>query len=106
MLLRFEQADQRHDDLVAMMNQRFDQADQRHADLLVMLEQRHTDLMAAMNQRFDQVGERFSDLRAETRDIRADMRQTRTWLIALYGLVVFGFLGTIFITIFKDKLFS
>ncbi len=61
MSLRFEQADQRHSDLLAMMNQRFDQVEQqRQEDRQVMLQQfqqadqRHSDPVTAMNQRFAQ----------------------------------------------------
>ena len=32
----------------------------------------------------------------------ADMRQMRGWLIWLFGLVVFGFLGSIVVIIFRD----
>ncbi len=35
-------------------------------------------------------------------DIRADMRQMRNWLIGLYGIVVFGFIGSLFLTIIKS----
>ena len=49
-------------------------------------------MLAAINQRFDPVNARFADMGSEMRNIRADMRQMRTWLVALYGLVVFGFL--------------
>ncbi|ETX02344.1 MAG: hypothetical protein ETSY1_03995 [Candidatus Entotheonella factor] len=50
MLLRFEQADQRHSDLLAMMNQRFDQVDQRFNQ---MEQQRQADRQE-INQRFVQ----------------------------------------------------
>ena len=110
---RFAHADQRHSDLLTMIDQRFAHADQRHSDLLTMIDQRfahadqrHSDLLDAMNQRFDQVNERFVDTKADMASIRADMRQMRGWLVGLYGLVVFGFLGSIVITIFKDKFFN
>ncbi len=32
------------------------------------------------------------------------MRQMRNWLIGLYGIVVFGFIGSIFITIIKQTI--
>jgi hypothetical protein len=32
------------------------------------------------------------------------MRQMRNWLIGLYGIVVFGFIGSIFVTIIKHSL--
>ena len=59
-----------------------------------------------MEQGFDQVNQRLSDLTAEMRadsaSMRADMRQMRNWLIGLYGIVVFGFIGSIFLTIIKS----
>ena len=63
-----------------------------------------------VNQQFDQVNRRLdqvstdirSDMRQISTDIRADMRQMRNWLIGLYGIVVFGFIGSIFLTIIKQ----
>lgn len=56
-----------------------------------------------VNQRLDQM---YTDIRGDMRqmntDIRADMRQMRNWLIGLYGIVVFGFIGSIFLTIIKS----
>ncbi len=70
-----------------------------------------------VNQGFDHVNQRFDDLRTDIRanfsdirsdiaGIRADMRQMRNWLVGLYGIVVFGFIGTLVITIFKEQLFK
>ena len=61
-----------------------------------------------MEQGFDQVNQRFdqmsTDMRQMNTDIRADMRQMRNWLIGLYGIVVFGFIGSIFVTIIKQTI--
>jgi len=51
------------------------------------------------DQRFDQMGRHFDQ-------IHADIRQMRGWLIGLYGIVVFGFIGSIFITLMKSTLVS
>ncbi len=63
-----------------------------------------------MEQGFDHVNQRFDDMRDDMRDdlrqIHNDLRQMRNWLIALYGIVVFGFIGTLVITIFKEQLFK
>lgn len=37
-------------------------------------------------------------------DMRGDVRQMRNWIIGLYGIVVFGFVGSIFITIIKKTI--
>ena len=50
-----------------------------------------------MEQGFDQVNRRIDDM-------RGDIRQMRNWLIGLYGIVVFGFIGSIFVTIIKQSL--
>lgn len=52
-----------------------------------------------VNQRFDEMGRHFDQM-------HADMRQMRNWLIGLYGIVVFGFVGSIFITIIKSAVVS
>ncbi len=75
----FHHADQRHNDLLATMNQRFDQADQR-------FDQRYNDLLAMLNQRFDQLEQqrqedrqamlqRFDQLEQQRREDRQEMNQ-------------------------------
>ncbi len=54
-----------------------------------------------VRQQFDQVNRRLDQMNT---DIRADMRQMRNWLIGLYGIVVFGFIGSIFLTIIKSTM--
>lgn len=54
-----------------------------------------------IEQGFDHVNRRLDQMNT---DIRADMRQMRNWLIGLYGIVVFGFIGSIFVTIIKQSL--
>ncbi len=56
---------------------------------------------AQVHQQFDQVNRRLDQMNT---DLRADMRQMRNWLIGLYGIVVFGFMGSIFLTIIKSTL--
>jgi tetrahydromethanopterin S-methyltransferase subunit G len=58
---------------------------------------------AHVDQRFDDMNRRFDQMHT---DLRADMRQMRNWLIGLYGIVVFGFVGSIFITIIKGAVVS
>jgi tetrahydromethanopterin S-methyltransferase subunit G len=54
---------------------------------------------AHVDQRFDEMGRRFDQ-------VHADIRQMRGWIIGLYGIVVFGFVGSIFITIMKSAVVS
>ncbi len=56
-----------------------------------------------MEQGFDHVNKRFDDLKVDMSGMRAHMRQMRNWLIGLYGIVVFGFIGSIFLTIIKQS---
>ena len=57
----------------------------------------------AMNQRFDDMKEAVNDLRS---DMREDMRQMRNWLFRLYGMVVFGFIGTVVLILFRELIFK
>ena len=50
-----------------------------------------------MEQGFDHVSQ-------QNASIQAGIRQTRNWLIGLYGIVVFGFIGSIFITMIKKTI--
>lgn len=50
-----------------------------------------------MEQGFDQVNRRIDDM-------RGDIRQMRNWIIGLYGIIVFGFIGSIFTTIIKKTI--
>jgi len=34
--------------------------------------------------------------------LQADIRQMRNWFVGLYGIVVFGFIGAIFLSIIKS----
>ncbi|ETW91972.1 MAG: hypothetical protein ETSY1_45865, partial [Candidatus Entotheonella factor] len=81
--------DQRHNDLLTMIDQRFAQADQRHNDLLRVLEQRFSQI----DQRVDQIERRmeqgFNDQRQDSRELRQQMQvfQTNTqrqlWVIVM-----------------------
>ena len=63
---------------------------------------RLADAEKAREQNFVHVNQRFDDLKDDIRDIRADMRQPRAWLVWLFGLVVFGFIGSIVVILFRD----
>lgn len=91
-------AEQRH----ASINQRLADAEKARQENLVHIGQRFDDL----NQRFDDlkegINQRFDSLERRMDQFHADMRQMRGWLIWLFGLVVFGFLGSIVLIIFRD----
>ena len=86
-----ELAEQRHDSI----NQRLADAEKAREQNLVHINQRFDDLKEGIGQRFDNLERRMDQ-------IHADMRQMRGWLIWLFGLVVFGFLGSIVLIIFRD----
>ena len=95
-----ELAEQRHDSI----NRRLADAEKAREENLVHISQRFDDL----NQRFDDlkdgVGQRFDSLERRMDQIHADMRQMRGWLIWLFGLVVFGFMGSIVLILLRDFL--
>ena len=95
---RFEGVDKRFDDMNQNINHRFDDMKQRLADAEKAREQN----LLHINQRFDYMDQRFSDLQNSIGDLRADMRQMRNWLVWLFGLVVFGFIGSIVLILFRD----
>lgn len=70
------------------INQRFDDMNRRFDD---------------MNKRFDDMKEAVNELRS---DMREDMRQMRNWLFRLYGLIVFGFIGTAVLILFRELIFK
>ena len=96
--------DERFDPANVLAEQRYDSINQRLADAektreqnLIHTSQRFGDLKEGINQRFDSL-EKHMD------QIHADMRQMRGWLIWLFGLAVFGFLGSIVLILFRDVL--
>ena len=84
------------------MEQGFAHAEKARDQNLVHLNQRFDD----MNQRFDDMNRRFDGLERRMEEgfseLRADMRQMRNWLVWLFGLVVFGFIGSIVLILFRD----
>ena len=84
----FIHVNQRFDDLIQNINQRFDDVNQR---------------FDGINQRFDRLERRMEEGFSE---LRADMRQMRNWLVWLFGLVVFGFIGSIVLILLRDVIFK
>ena len=88
------------------MEQGFAHAAKERENILVHLNQRFDD----MNQRFDDMKEnmnqRFDGLETRMDMFHADMLQMRNWLVRLYGLVAFGFIGAIALILLKDVIFK
>lgn len=104
--------DERFDHANALAEQRQDSINRRLADAekareqnLIHITQRLDDLKEGVDQRFDDlkegINQRFDSLERRMDQLHADMRQMRGWLIWLFGLVVFGFLGSIVLILFK-----
>ena len=97
-------AEQRHDSI----NRRLADAEKAREQNLVHVTQRFDDLKEGIDQRFDDlkegINQRFDGLERHMDQFHADMRQMRGWLIWLFGLVVFGFLGSIVLILFKGVL--
>ena len=73
-------------------------AEQRHDEV----NQRLADAEKAREQNLAHVAQRFDDLKGGIQDIKADIRQMRAWLIGLFGLVVFGFIGSIVLMMLRN----
>ncbi len=70
----FEQVDRRFE----LVDKRFEQVDKRFDDV---------------NQRFDDVNQRFNDMNQRFNGLSQSVAQIRSWLVGLYVLIAFGFLG-------------
>ena len=109
--------DERFLSLEKRMEQGFAHAEKAREQNFVHLNQRFDDLNQSVNQRFDDINQRFEGInqrfdRLERRmeegfsELRADMRQMRNWLVWLFGLVVFGFIGSIVLILLRDVIFK
>ena len=96
---RFEAMDKRIEDGFAHANQL---ADQRYDSL----HQRLADAEKAREQNQVHVNQRFDALEKRMDVFHADMLQMRNWMVRLYGLVAFGFIGAIALILLKDVIFK
>lgn len=98
--------DERFDHVNELAEQRYDSINRRLADAEKAREQN----LVHVNQRFDEmnrnVNQRFDGLEKRMDQFHADMLQMRNWLVRLYGLVVFGFIGAIVLILFRDLFFK
>ena len=80
--------------------------DERFLGLEKRMQQGFTHAEKAREQNFVHVNQRFDSLERRMEEgfseLRADMRQMRNWLVWLFGLVVFGFIGSIVLILFRD----
>ena len=94
---------ERFDDMNRSISQRFD-------DMNRVMKQRFDDMNRSINQRLDDtnqgVNQRFDGLENRMDVFHADMLQMRNWLVRLYGLVAFGFIGAIALILLKDVIFK
>ena len=102
--------DERFLSLEKRMEQGFAHAEKAREQNFVHLNQRFDDLIQSVNQRFDDISQRFDRLERRMEEgfseLRADMRQMRNWLVWLFGLVVFGFIGSIVLILLRDVIFK
>lgn len=98
--------DERFLSLEKRMEQGFAHAEKAREQILVHINQRFDDL----EKRFDGVEKRFDGLERRMEhgfsELRADMRQLRNWLVWLFGLVVFGFIGSIVLIMLRGLLLN
>ena len=89
-----KRVEERFDHANELADQRYDSINRRLADAEKAREQN----LVHINQRFDGLEKRMDQFHDQ---FHADMRQMRNWLMRLYGLVVFGFIGAIVLMLFK-----
>ena len=70
------------------------------------INQRLADAEKARGQNLVHINQRFDGLERRMDQFHADMLQMRNWLVRLYGLVVFGFIGAIALILFRDLFFK
>ena len=94
------------DEYSRRMDERFDHVVARTDERFYSLEKRMEEGFAHTGQRFDDLKEnfnhRFDGLERRMDQLHADMLQMRNWLVWLFGLVVFGFIGSIVLILFRD----
>ena len=94
------------DEHVLRMDERFLSLEKRMEQGFAHAEKAREQNFVHINQRFEDINQRFDRLERRMEEgfseLRADMRQMRNWLVWLFGLVVFGFIGSIMLILFRD----
>ena len=80
------------------VGERFEDVNKRFDDFARQINRRLGDFKANIDQRFQGIDQQMSDFRAE-------MRQMRNWLVRLFGLVVFCFIGGILMIMLREFIF-
>ncbi len=97
-------------EFVKRIEERFDhaeeRADQRFLSLEKRMEQGFAYMEKARAQDLAHIEQRFNDLNQQMLDFRAEMRQMRNWLVRLYGLMVFSFIGAVVLILFRGLIFK
>ena len=86
------------DEHVLRMDERFLSLEKRMEQGFAHAEKAREQNFVHLNQRFDSLERRMEEGFSE---LRADMCQMRNWLVWLFGLVVFGFIGSIVLILFR-----
>ena len=86
------------DEYVLRMDEHFLGLEKRMEQGFAYAEKAREQNFVHLNQRFDSLERRMEEGFSEP---RADMRQMRNWLVWLFGLVVFGFIGSIVLILFR-----
>ena len=76
--------------------------DERFLGIEKRMEQGFAHAEKAREQNLVHVDQRFDNLEKRMDQLHMDMRQMRNWLVWLFGLVVFGFIGSIVLILFRD----
>lgn len=88
-------------EFVKRVEERFDHANELAGQRYDSINQRLADAEKAREQNLVHINQRFDSLEKRMDQFHADMLQMRNWLMRLYGLVVFGFIGAIVLMLFK-----
>ncbi len=98
------------EEFVKRVDERFLGVEKRMEQGFAHAEKAREQNLVHLNQRFEQVDKRFDSLERRMdqgfAQVHLDVSQMRNWLVRLYALVVFGFVGAIALILFKDLFFS
>ena len=84
----FEQVDRRFE----LVDRRFEQVDKRFEQVDKRFEQVDK-RFEQVDKRFDDMNQRFNDMNQRFNGLGQSVAQIRSWLVGLYVLIAFGFLG-------------
>ena len=90
------------DEYVLRMDGRFIGIEKRLEQGFAHADKAREQNLAHINQRFDDMNRRFDGLERHMDQLHPDMLQMRNWLVWLFGLVVFGFIASIVLILFRD----